>query len=51
MTESWDELEAMLRAMRLEPLSARSRQQILARLAAAPRAAAGPPAALWPLAH
>jgi serine protease inhibitor len=36
MTESWDELEAMLRAMRLEPLSARSRQQVLARLAAAP---------------
>ena len=34
MTESWDELEAMLRAMRLEPLSARSRQRILARLAA-----------------
>ena len=36
MTERWDELETMLRSMRLEPLSARSRQEILARLAAAP---------------
>jgi hypothetical protein len=36
MTEPWDELEAMMRAMRLEPLSARLRQEILARLAPAP---------------